>query len=178
MLDLFNQEITEFIGRFEDGTASLIIFVFGVFALFLPSLLSAWLVYFFGIRRDNLQKKSELDYESEVAARQIRRAKLLEAYHLIDSGLPDRLEFLQLPSEQHMERAASYTRGLGLVKLFGDEDLSSDIDRLIDNFNKGKSDFSIDIFMNKLRDSVRKDHGLQITSARYKWLDVKPVIKN
>lgn len=113
-----------------------------------------------------------LDYEAEIASRNVRREKLLMAYEWIDAAEPGRLQLLSLPPDEAFERTKLAGKGMGLVKLFGSEQLSIGVDQYIEMLN-GNGSFNSDEFMNLFRDELREGYGLGKTNSRYKWLDFK-----
>ena len=146
--------------------------------IFLSPILAAFfgavLVHILGGRRSLADHKLTLDYESEVAARQVRREKLLQAYEWIDNAEPSRLDFLKLDPDERFERTKLFAKGMALVKLFGSEALCSKVDEYIEMLN-GSRDFNFDDLMNALRDELRHRYGLEPTKSKYKWVDFRKV---
>ena len=117
-----------------------------------------------------------LDYEAEVAARQVRRERLLDAYRTLDASEPQRMEYLnnnedtKLSFEEFSELVRERGTALGDVLLFGDEELAGQIQRIIDE----GGEYDTGTLMNLLRDKLRAQYGIEETKARYKWVVVHP----
>jgi hypothetical protein len=137
---------------------------------FLAALGGGYVVLRFDRAKAKESHRLTLDYEAEVAARSVRREKLLEAYELIDAALPDRLSFLELDAEEAFERTKLAGRGMGLVKLFGSENLCESVDKYVEMLN-GNGNFNSSDFMNDFRDELRGSYGLKTTASRYRWVD-------
>ncbi|WP_134678509.1 hypothetical protein [Paracoccus ravus] len=144
------------------------------FGPLVSGLVAAVLAHHLSARRDVSAHQRQLDYEAKIAARSIRRAKLLEAYQTLDRTEDARLDFLDLDPEERFKRTQERSAAFTQLKLFGDEPLCVLVDQLIEDFKAGQ--WSTDALMNALRDRVRNDHGLEETKSRYKWVDFKKVV--
>ena len=77
---------------------------------------------------------------------------------------------IELGSEEHLKLLFERSEAVGVVKLFGDENLCQQIDRIVE---VGEMANTAE-FMNDLRDRVRDDYGLEPTESRYKWIEFRP----
>lgn len=138
---------------------------------FIGALAAHWL----NARRDRMNHALKLDYESAVAAREVRRDKLLQAYELIDKACPSRRAILDLDAADELALMQDFDRGIALVKLFGDKALNGEIDLLIGALAEGRGPlFNERTFMNHLPDRLRSEYGLDLTRSRYGWTATTP----
>lgn len=140
---------------------------------FVSGVIAACIAHYFSARRDASTHKRQLDYEEVVAKRTVRRSKLLNAYEVLDRSEDGRMQFLELDAEEYFKRTQERALAFSSLKLFGDEELCCLVDELIEFYRSERSDWSNDNLMNKLRDKVRLEYGLEVTSSRYKWVDYK-----
>jgi hypothetical protein len=110
-----------------------------------------------------------LNEEATVAARRVRRERLLEAYRRLDASEPQRTAFKGLAYEEVVALLMGRVAAFSEVNLFGDELLCKQIDLMIEQ----GVDYDTSHLMNPLRDLLRLEYGLEMTTARYKWVDVK-----
>ncbi len=122
-------------------------------------------------RRDRANVQLRLEEEAKIAARQIRRERLLDAYRALDASVPQRVQYKKVSEKEHQELIKRRTAAFTDVNLFGDEELAKQIEEIIENGQE--SDTSK--IMNLLRDKLREQFELERTEARYKWVEVKLV---
>jgi len=130
---------------------------------------AAILVHFLTRRRDQANYQMRLEEEAKIAARRVRREHLLNAYRALDASEPQRLEFKKVGHEEHLQLVRERAAALADVNLFGDESLAEQLDKII----RQGPNYDTSQLMNLLRDKLREEFGLEPTSARYKWVEVR-----
>jgi hypothetical protein len=136
---------------------------------FASGVLAALITHNLTRRRDQENHRLRLEEEARVAARRVRRERLLEAYRALDASEPQRVAFQELAPNAYAELIKKMAAAYSDINLFGDEELAAAIDEII---ARG-SEYDTSIIMNLLRDRLRVEYGLEPTRARYKWVEVK-----
>lgn len=142
---------------------------------FVSAVIAAILTHFFAAYRDKKNFQFRLDEEAKIAARKARRDYLLKAYRQLDSTEPERTSYLIqheiITAEEYSDllkmRSAAFTE----LNLFGDEFLSAQIDKSLEEKDK----YDTSILMNRLRSLLREEYGLAMTKANYKWLEIRMI---
>ena len=124
--------------------------------------------YYLTRRRDQESFRLRLEEEAKIAARKVRRERLLAAYSALDASEPQRVSFKGVENHVYAELLKERAAALSDINLFGDEDLAKQLEVIIEQ----GSGYDTSILMNLLRDKLRKEYGLEPTEARYKWVEV------